>query len=61
MPCRVPTRTAVALEPLLDPEVHQVATETAPVLTSDGLMVPVEHRGAVHLLRVPLDGGAPEP
>jgi Tol biopolymer transport system component len=55
VPCRVPADGG-ALEPLLDPEVHHVATETAPVLTPDGLIVPVEHRGAVHLLRVPLDG-----
>ena len=59
VPCRMDADGG-ALHPLLDPEVHQVATETAPVVTPDGLLVPVEHRGAVHLVRVPLDGGDPE-
>jgi dipeptidyl aminopeptidase/acylaminoacyl peptidase len=56
VPCRV-AADGGALQPLLDTELHQVAAETAPVVTPDGLLVPVEHRGAVQLLRVPLDGG----
>jgi dipeptidyl aminopeptidase/acylaminoacyl peptidase len=59
VPCRVDADGG-APYPLLDPELHQVAVETPPVITPEGLLVPVEHRGAVHLLRVPLDGGEPE-
>jgi dipeptidyl aminopeptidase/acylaminoacyl peptidase len=59
VPCRV-AAAGGALQPLLDPELHQVAAETAPVVTPEALVVPVEHRGAVQLLRVPLDGGEPD-
>ena len=48
-----------APRPLLDPELPQVAAEAALVLSPDGLLVPVEHRGSVHLLRIPLGGGEP--
>ena len=61
VPCRVPAGGG-PLEPLLDPEVHHRGDETpATVLHEGALLVGVERRGAVELLRVPLDGGAPEP
>ena len=61
VPCRVDAAGGV-LEPLLDPEVDHRGDETpATVLADGGLLVGVQRRGAVELLRVPLDGGAPEP
>jgi dipeptidyl aminopeptidase/acylaminoacyl peptidase len=49
------------LRPLLDPEhFHRGDGTPATVLDGDAVLVGVEQRGAVHLLRVPLDGGAPE-
>jgi dipeptidyl aminopeptidase/acylaminoacyl peptidase len=51
-----------ALRPLLDPEVHHRGDETpATVVVDDAVLVGVQRRGAVELLRVPLAGGAPEP
>src|SRR4051812_42619278 len=48
------------LEPLLDPEEHHRGDETPGTVLSDGaVLFGVERRGAVELLRVPLDGGAP--
>ncbi|WP_448627976.1 S9 family peptidase [Geodermatophilus sp. URMC 64] len=48
------------LEPLLDPEGHHRGDESpATVLTEDAALFGVERRGAVELLSVPLDGGAP--
>jgi dipeptidyl aminopeptidase/acylaminoacyl peptidase len=59
----VPCRVAVAggpLEPLLDPEVHHRGDDTPATVVADGaVLVGVERRGAVELLRVPLDGGQP--
>jgi dipeptidyl aminopeptidase/acylaminoacyl peptidase len=61
VPCRVPAEGG-PLEPLLDPEFHHRGDETPATVLHDGaLMVGVERRGAVELLRLPLDGGAPEP
>ena len=61
VPCRVDAAGGV-LEPLLDPEVDHRGDETpATVLVDGALLVGVQRRGAVELLRVPLDGGAPEP
>lgn len=45
---------------LLDPEHYQVADAGDLVPTADGLLVATEHRGAVHLVRVPYDGGPVE-
>jgi dipeptidyl aminopeptidase/acylaminoacyl peptidase len=60
VPCRVDAAGG-PLEPLLDPEDHHVWNETpTTVVTGDGVLVGVERRGSVELLRVPLDGGAPE-
>src|SRR3954462_8806337 len=48
------------LEPLLDPEEHQRGDETPGTVLVDGAaLFGVERRGAVALLRVPLDGGTP--
>ena len=48
------------LRPLLDPEVHHRGDKTpATVLDGDAVLVGVERRGAVELLRVPLAGGEP--
>jgi dipeptidyl aminopeptidase/acylaminoacyl peptidase len=59
VPCRVDS--AGRLEPLLDAAVHHRGDETpATVVADGGLLVGVQRRGAVDLLRVPLDGGAPE-
>jgi dipeptidyl aminopeptidase/acylaminoacyl peptidase len=59
VPCRVPVAGG-ALEPLLDPEEHNRGDETPATLVADGaVLVGVERRGAVELLRVPLDGGKP--
>ncbi|MGZ4571677.1 MAG: S9 family peptidase [Blastococcus sp.] len=60
VPCRVDADGG-PLEPLLDPAEHHVWNETpTTVVTSEGLLVGVERRGAVELLRVPLTGGAVE-
>jgi dipeptidyl aminopeptidase/acylaminoacyl peptidase len=49
------------LEPLLDPEEHDRGDDTpATVLVDGAALFGVQRRGAVELLRVPLDGGAPE-
>ncbi len=58
--CRVPVAGG-PLEPLLDPGETSRGDETpATVLTGGAALLGVERRGAVALLRVPLDGGAPE-
>jgi dipeptidyl aminopeptidase/acylaminoacyl peptidase len=60
VPCRVDTVTGM-LEPLLDAELEHRGDETpATVLVDGGVLVGVQRRGAIELLRVPLDGGAPE-
>ena len=60
VPCQVDPATG-ALEPLLDPELENRGDETpATVLVDGAMLVGVQRRGAVELLRVPLDGGAPE-
>jgi len=60
VPCRVDAAGG-PLTPLLDPEQHQRGDETpATVLAGDAVLVGVERRGAVELLRVPLDGTEPE-
>ncbi|MCZ2830558.1 S9 family peptidase [Modestobacter sp. VKM Ac-2986] len=49
------------LVPLLDPEDHDRGDETPATVVADGaVFFGVQRRGAVELLRVPLDGGAPE-
>jgi dipeptidyl aminopeptidase/acylaminoacyl peptidase len=59
VPCRVDV--GGRLEPLLDPTRHHRGDETpATVVAGRGLLVGVQRTGAVDLLRVPLDGGAPE-
>ena len=60
VPCRVAVEGG-PLQPLLDPRPTRVAAESRGTLvTPEGVLVGVERRGAVELLRVPLDGGAPE-
>jgi dipeptidyl aminopeptidase/acylaminoacyl peptidase len=50
------------LEPLLDPEEHARGDDTPGTVLDDGAaLIGMERRGAVELLRVPLDGGAPVP
>jgi dipeptidyl aminopeptidase/acylaminoacyl peptidase len=47
---------------LLDPEDYQVAVPSGELVpTPGGLLFPTERRGAVHLVRVPYDGGPVEP
>ncbi|WP_324273298.1 hypothetical protein [Blastococcus brunescens] len=59
VPCRVAGDGV--LEPLLDPEEHHRGDGTPATVVVDGaVLVGVERRGSVELLRVPLDGGAPE-
>jgi dipeptidyl aminopeptidase/acylaminoacyl peptidase len=59
VPCRV--EPGGELTPLLDPELHHRGDETRATLVVDGaVLVGVQRRGAVELLRVPLDGAAPE-
>jgi dipeptidyl aminopeptidase/acylaminoacyl peptidase len=49
------------LEPLLDPETHDRGDETPTTVVADGaVFVGIQRKGAVELLRVPLDGGEPE-
>jgi dipeptidyl aminopeptidase/acylaminoacyl peptidase len=60
VPCRV-ALTGGPLEPLLDPEVHHRGDETPATVVVDGaVLVGVQRRGSIELLRVPLDGGEPE-
>jgi dipeptidyl aminopeptidase/acylaminoacyl peptidase len=60
VPCRVDADGG-ELEPLLDAEDDHRGDETpSTVLHEGGVLVGVQRRGAVELLRVPLDGGAPE-
>ncbi|MDT0277824.1 S9 family peptidase [Blastococcus goldschmidtiae] len=59
VPCRVDPDGA--LQPLLDPEHDHRGDETpGTVLAGDAVLVGIQRRGAVELLRVPLDGAAPE-
>lgn len=59
VPCRV--GDGGALEPLLDPERDHRGDSTPGTVLADGaVLVGVERRGAVELLRVPLDGSPPE-
>src|SRR3954468_20712177 len=61
VPCRVDAAGG-GLVPLLDPERDHRGDETpATVLVDGAVLVGVQRRGAVGLLRVPLDGAAPEP
>jgi dipeptidyl aminopeptidase/acylaminoacyl peptidase len=58
--CRVPAAGGV-LEPVLDPEHAERGDETpATVLAGGAAYLGVQRRGAVELLRVPLDGGPGE-
>ena len=60
VPCRVPVDGG-PLVPLLDPDRHHRGDRTPVTVLADGaVLVGVERQGAVDLLRVPLDGGAPE-
>jgi dipeptidyl aminopeptidase/acylaminoacyl peptidase len=60
VPCRADAAGG-PLEPLLDPELHHRGDETPATVLADGaVLVGVERRGSVELLRVPLDGGEPE-
>ncbi|MCV2488029.1 prolyl oligopeptidase family serine peptidase [Geodermatophilus sp. YIM 151500] len=62
--CPVPCLVGAdgALEPLLDPGPHSRGCPTpAPVVVDGAVLVGVRWRGAVQLVRVPLDGGAAEP
>ena len=57
VPCRVDADGG-PLEPLLDPEQHHRGDETpATVVADGGVLVGVQRKGAVELLRVPVDGG----
>jgi dipeptidyl aminopeptidase/acylaminoacyl peptidase len=59
VPCRVPV-SGGPLEPLLDPELHHRGDDTPATVVADGaVLVGIERRGSVELLRVPLDGGEP--
>ena len=59
VPCRV--HAGGRLEPLLDPAQHHRGDETPATVVVDGcVLVGVQRAGAVDLVRVPLDGGAPE-
>ncbi|SNR29484.1 S9 family peptidase [Blastococcus mobilis] len=61
VPCRVDAASGT-LEPLLDAELEHRGDETpATVLVDGAVLVGVQRRGAVELVRVPLDGGVPEP
>jgi dipeptidyl aminopeptidase/acylaminoacyl peptidase len=58
--CRVPAGGG-HLEPLLDPEEADRGDDTPATVLADGAaLFGVQRRGAVELVRVPLDGGAPE-
>jgi dipeptidyl aminopeptidase/acylaminoacyl peptidase len=59
VPCRVDADGG--LHPLLDPEHdHRGDVTPATVLVDGAVLVGVERRGSVELLRVPVDGGAPD-
>ncbi|SOD98935.1 S9 family peptidase [Blastococcus haudaquaticus] len=59
VPCGV--RDDGTLQPLLDPERHHRGDETPTTVVVDGaVLVGVQRRGSVELLRVPLDGGPAE-
>ncbi len=59
VPCRIADDGA--LHPLLDPEEHHRGDGTPTTVLADGaVLVGVERRGSVELLRVPLDGGPVE-
>jgi dipeptidyl aminopeptidase/acylaminoacyl peptidase len=59
VPCLVDVEGG-PLRPLLDPEhEHRGDATPATVLDGDDVLVGVKRRGAVELLRVPLDGGEP--
>ncbi|MGY1754787.1 S9 family peptidase [Blastococcus sp. SYSU D01042] len=59
VPCRVPDDGA--LLPLLDPaDHHRGDLGPATVLADGAVLLGVERRGSVELLRVPMDGGPPE-
>ena len=59
VPCRVGSDGE--LQPLLDPEHDERGDETPGTVLADGaVLVGIERRGSVELLRVPLDGTAPE-
>ncbi|WP_309229772.1 prolyl oligopeptidase family serine peptidase [Blastococcus sp. TML/M2B] len=59
VPCRVTADGA--LQPLLDPEEHRRGDRTPGTVLADvAVLVGVERRGAVELLRVPLTGGEAE-
>jgi len=58
--CRVAV-TGGPVQPLLDPEEHGRGDDTPATVLADGAaLFGVQRRGSVELLRVPLDGGAPE-
>ena len=60
VPCRVDLAGG-PLRPLLDPDLHHRGDETPATVLADGaVLVGVQRRGSVELLRVPLDGGEPE-
>jgi dipeptidyl aminopeptidase/acylaminoacyl peptidase len=60
VPCRV-SAAGGPLEVLLDPEEHHRGDETPATVVVDGaVLVGAQRRGSVELLRVPLDGGAPQ-
>jgi dipeptidyl aminopeptidase/acylaminoacyl peptidase len=60
VPCRVDAAGG-PLVPLLDPEPHHRGDETPATVVADGaVLVGVERRGSVELLRMPLDGGEPD-
>jgi dipeptidyl aminopeptidase/acylaminoacyl peptidase len=60
VPCVVPADGG-PFRPLLDPEEHQRGDGTpTTVVAGDAVLVGVERRGAVELLRIPLAGGEPE-
>ncbi len=59
VPCLVDVEGG-PLRPLLDPEhFHRGDATPATVLDGDAVVLGIERRGAVELLRVPLDGGEP--
>ena len=60
VPCRVDAAGG-RLEPLLDPALHHRGDETPATVVVDGaVLVGVQRKGAVELLRVPVDGGTPD-
>ncbi|UOY02088.1 S9 family peptidase [Blastococcus sp. PRF04-17] len=60
VPCRVDAAGG-RLEPLLDPEQHHRGDTSPSTVVADGaVLVGVRRRGAVELLRVPVDGGPSE-